>query len=252
MCVTSYLLTNSLLVRRWGFNFTVYFNRQITDNMHHVGGDPRMRKGYRVHIRSMKQLWPPQYTVCIMYQYYVSWSLHIFRCWTKKTETKVSLQRSSFPLFQLEEPWRCGARVPRAAGPHRLSQLLQVPRRQSDSHQQWWHDMVSYFLSFMTLHFMTFCSERSYLIARKCDCPGNCLVAKFQIITKFREKKLGFLQFFKINFFVWRLLFFFSHLRLHRPHLIQQWSKSSETAALSTINKNDWKYSRFTGWSLAM
>ncbi len=134
----------------------------------------------------------------------------------RKIRKKVSLFIGRlFPLFQLEEPWRGGARVPGAAGPHRLSQLLQVPRRQSDSHQQWWHDMVSYFVpSFLCISWRY--SERSFFIARKCDCPGNFLVAKFQIITEFR-KKCEFSE--KINFFVWRFFFFLFSSEIALPPL---------------------------------
>jgi hypothetical protein len=34
------------------YNCTVFFNRQLTDNMYEVGGGSRMRKGCRAHIQT--------------------------------------------------------------------------------------------------------------------------------------------------------------------------------------------------------
>jgi hypothetical protein len=64
--IETFLGYGSTCVRRLGYNYncTVYLNRQVTDNMYHVGGDPRMRKGCRAHRRKvvgrMMQLWPLQ------------------------------------------------------------------------------------------------------------------------------------------------------------------------------------------------
>jgi hypothetical protein len=51
MQIWKYHVCNVLSIRRLGYNCTVYFNRRLTDNMYHVGGGPRMRKGCRAHIR---------------------------------------------------------------------------------------------------------------------------------------------------------------------------------------------------------
>jgi hypothetical protein len=40
-----------LVVRKLVYNCIVYFKRQLTDNMYHVGGDPRISKGCQAHIR---------------------------------------------------------------------------------------------------------------------------------------------------------------------------------------------------------
>jgi hypothetical protein len=47
-----YHVCNVVSIRRLSYNCTVYFNRQLTDNMYHVSGDPHMCKGCRAHIRT--------------------------------------------------------------------------------------------------------------------------------------------------------------------------------------------------------
>jgi hypothetical protein len=45
------LCLDLLIVRKHEYNCIGYFTRQLTNNMYHMDGDPRMRKGCRAHIR---------------------------------------------------------------------------------------------------------------------------------------------------------------------------------------------------------
>ncbi len=61
------LFLDLLILRKYVYNCIVYFNRELTDNMYHVGGDPHMSKGCRAYgeklSSGMMQLWPLQYSV---------------------------------------------------------------------------------------------------------------------------------------------------------------------------------------------